>query len=240
MGSLAFNGVLALIQNLLAVIPLDGFVDPPYLDVEAEDVRAGYKLAVPTVSMGYFTLQNISLDAEVYFPFLSTDEARLDLDFCTRDKPFLLTVSGLGGGGYFGVQAGFSGIKTLELSLDFGASVALNLGVAAGAVSVVGGLYLQLANANTSTQPNFTAFVRANGELDVLGLITISACLYLGLNYANHILSGDAELDVSISIAFFSTTVPIHMHREFKGSDPTFLDTYSAGDWQAYCEAFAS
>lgn len=238
MGSLVFGGALSLIQNVLSVIPLDGFVDPPFVDVETDSVTAGYKLAIPTISMGYFTLQNISLDAEVFLPFLSNDEAHLGLDFCTRDKPFMLTVSGLGGGGYCGVTAGLSGIQTLELSLDFGASVALNLGVAAGSVSVVGGVYIQMTKGQSS--PNLTAFVRANGELDVLGLITISACLYIGLNYENPSLSGDAELDVSISIAFFSTTVPIKMHREFKGSDPIFLDTYTAADWQDYCEAFAS
>jgi hypothetical protein len=247
LGSLQFSNSLSFVQTLLDILPLDGFLDPPSIDVAPDHLTAGFSLAVPTIPMGYFTLQNVSLDAALYVPFLSEgsdDEAGLDLDFCTRDKPFMLTVSFLGGGGFFGMRTGLSGIQMVEMALDFGASAAVDLGVASGSLTVVGGVYFQLAGSGAAADLTLTAFVRSNGELDVLGLIKASINLYIGLTFqsegSTHVLAGDAELDISVSIAFFSQTVSIHVHREFKGSDPTFLDTYSAADWQEYCDAFAS
>jgi hypothetical protein len=80
----------------------------------------------------------------------------------------------------------------------------------------------------------------------VLGLITVSVELYVGLGFESdkakphggH-LYGTASLKVKIKIAFFSTSVSVSIEREFAGSDPTFIQTVSADDWAEYCGAFA-
>ena len=80
----------------------------------------------------------------------------------------------------------------------------------------------------------------------MLGLITVSVELYVGLGFESdkakphggH-LYGTASLKVKIKIAFFSTSVSVSIEREFAGSDPTFIETVSPGDWAEYCGAFA-
>ena len=56
------------------------------------------------MTAGAFSLQNISLGAGFRVPFV-VDPLELDFNFCTREQPFLLTVSLFGGGGYFLMKA---------------------------------------------------------------------------------------------------------------------------------------
>ena len=63
----------------------------------------------------------------------------------------------------------------------------------------------------------------------------------LTLGYDNGKFSGSATLLVTVSIAFFSQTVRLSVHRSFgtASSDPTFKDVVSLDQWQRYAEAFA-
>jgi hypothetical protein len=147
-----------------------------------------------------------------------------------------------GGGGFFSIDIGIAGVQMLEAALEFGASVALNLGVASGKASIMGGFYFQMAGADFA----LTGYFRAAGSLSVLGIITVSCEFYLGLTYASKGISphggtlwGQAKLTVKIEILFFSTSVSISMEREFAGSDPTFQQLVAPSDWVLYCDAFA-
>ncbi|HMJ06780.1 MAG TPA: hypothetical protein VK474_11035, partial [Chthoniobacterales bacterium] len=143
---------------------------------------------------------------------------------------------------FFAIDIGMAGVKLIEAALEFGASIALNLGVASGSATIMGGVYFQKSAAGFA----LSAYFRAAGELSVLGLITVSVEFYLSLNYASKgapahggKLWGQASLTVKIKIAFFSKSVSISIEREFAGSDPKFLDTVSPDDWTDYCGAFA-
>ena len=236
-----FEGPLSFVNEIRKYIPLDGFVDPPYLDVNASGVSAGYTLGIPTIGIGIFSLQNISLGAGFHLPFVG-GAAGLRFAFCERDHPFLLTVTLFGGGGFFAIDLDTEKVTSVEASLEFGAAIAINLGVAAGQASITGGVYYQKSGAGF----NIIAFFRAAGSLSVLGLVTVSVELYVGLGYESdkgkphggH-LYGTASLRVKIKIAFFSTSVSVSIEREFAGSDPTFLQTVSADHWAEYCGAFA-
>ena len=87
---------------------------------------------------------------------------------------------------------------------------------------------------------------RAAGSLSVLGIISVSVELYIGLSYQSDKtkphggkLYGTASVKVKIKIVFFSISVSISIEREFAGTDPTFVDMVTAGDWSEYCDAFA-
>ena len=56
-----FAGPLTFINTLKDIIPFDGFSDPPYLDVTAEGINAGFDLAIPDLAVGVFALTNIAL-----------------------------------------------------------------------------------------------------------------------------------------------------------------------------------
>lgn len=238
-----FGGVLAFVNNLLDVIPLDGFNDPPFLRLtQPPGVEVGFTQGVPTIGVGIFTLQNISFAASFYLPFLS-GAALMRFAFCERHQPFTLTVSLFGGGGFFAVEIGLDGVKKIEASLEFGASIALDLGVASGSACIMGGVYYQ------GNPGGFVVvgYFRAAGSLTVLGFITVSVELYIALGYASKgsgekyagRLWGQASVSVKVKIAFFSVSVSISIEREFAGSDPKFIETVSPTQWIEHCNAFA-
>ncbi len=244
LAGIAFKGILEFVDKIREYIPLDGFSDPPYLDLVGPPnpgVNVGFTFGIPTIGVGIMTMQNITLAAGFYLPF-GDKPMNFHFAFCERQQPFILTVSLFGGGGFFGIDIGLNGVEMIEAALEFGASATINLGVASGSATMMAGFYFQMAG----DAFELTGYFRAAGSLSVLGIITVSLEFYLGLTYANKLaaqhpgtLWGQAKLTVKIEILFFSTSVSISMEREFAGSDPTFHEMVDADQWALYCDAFA-
>jgi hypothetical protein len=244
LNDIQFLGILEFVNQLRQYLPLDGFSDPPILDIVTAPnpgLNLGYTLGIPTIGIGILTIQNISLSAGFFLPF-GDAPMNFHFAFCERQQPFILTVSLFGGGGFFSMDIGIEKVVMIEAALEFGAAAAINLGVASGKASMMAGFYFQKAGADFS----LTGYFRANGSLSVLGIVTVSLEFYLGLTYASKGISphggtlwGQAKLTVKIEILFFSTSVSISMEREFAGSDPTFRQLVAPNVWAAYCEAFA-
>jgi hypothetical protein len=246
---LEWCGVLSFIETLQELIPFDGFSDPPYVDVSTEGVTAGFDLALPSVAVGVFSLENISLGADVRVPFLG-EAVTVGFNFCTREKPFRLTVMCIGGGGFVGIRLSPKGLVLLEMSLEATACLSIDLVVASGSVSVSVGVYLRLE----SEKGSLTGYFRIRGEVDVLGLISASITLELSLTYEFDTgkLVGRASLTIEVEILFFSFSVEVSCERRLAGSngDPTFADFLGIpsdgtplvtvpAEWSDYCAAFA-
>lgn len=244
LSDMKFRGILEFVNELSSFIPLDGFNDPPSLDLVGPPnpgLNVGFSMGIPTIGLGIMTLQNISLSAGFFLPF-GNAPMNFHFAFCEKQQPFILTVSLFGGGGFFSIDIGPDKVVLIEAALEFGASVALNLGVASGQASIMAGFYFQKAGAEFS----LSGYFRAAGSLSVLGIITVSLEFYLGLTYASKgitphggTLWGQAKLTVKIEILFFSTSVSVSMEREFAGSDPNFRQLISPTVWAEYCAAFA-
>jgi hypothetical protein len=90
-----------------------------------------------------------------------------------------------------------------------------------------------------------TGFLRADGNLSVLGIITLSMEFYLGLTYEKQgnqaTAYGEASVTVSISVLFFSASVTATYQKTIAGGDPVydFAQAITKADWDVYCEAFA-
>jgi hypothetical protein len=136
---------------------------------------------------------------------------------------------------------GADGIEEIQVSLEFGAAISINLGVASGGVSIMAGIYFSLQTV-PEKQVQLTGFLRADGNLSVLGIIQISMEFYLAFTYLDPgQCYGTATISVSISVLFFSVSVSATMTKTFGGgSDPDFADAITQGDWDNYCGAFAS
>jgi hypothetical protein len=243
-GGVTFIGILEFVNELRKFIPSDGFSDPPSLELSPPPnpgVIVGFSVGLPTIGIGVMTLQNISLSASFYLPF-GPKPMNFRFAFCERQQPFTLTVMLFGGGGFFAINIGLKGVISLEAALEFGASIALNLGVASGQASIMGGFYYHMIEGGKF---ELTAYFRACGSLSVLGIITVTIEFYLGLTYASkgvvphggH-LWGQATVTVKIEILFFSISVGVTLEREFAGSDPSFRQMMAPGDWSLYCGAF--
>jgi hypothetical protein len=239
-----FVGILAFIETIKDLIPFDGFSDPPYFDVDSQGLKAGFTLALPSLSIGVFTLANMSLGADVQVPFLGKTTS-VGFNFCTRERPFTLAVVFLGGGGWFGLRIGPDKLQELELGLEAGAVLAIDLGVASGSISAMIGIYMRLEGDKGS----LTGYFRLRGEVDVLGLISAAIELYLSLTYEFDTgkMAGQATITVEVKVLVFSGSVQIHAERKFAGAngDPSFLQVMGAESgtspaWSEYCLGFAA
>jgi hypothetical protein len=86
-------------------------------------------------------------------------------------------VSCFGGGGSVEVGLGLDGFESLTLVLEFGAKIAIDLGVASGGVSVMAGVYINIEEQNNGLQKTeLTGFVNLEGNLDVLGRSPPTCC----------------------------------------------------------------
>ncbi|HEX2042778.1 MAG TPA: hypothetical protein VHF24_09085 [Acidimicrobiales bacterium] len=242
---ISFAGPLSFVEALRDLIPLDGFSDPPALDISEKGIAASYSLGLPDVAFGVFSLQNLSLGAGFNVPFL-LDPLTVRFNFCERESPFILTVAMFGGGGFFGITLDPDGIEIMEASFEFGASIAMNFGVASGGITVMGGIYFKMQG----DEVTLTGYIRMGGEVEALGLISISIELYMSLTYESSTgkCIGRATITIEIEIAFFSIPLEISVERKLAGSDgdPTFAELMGPGPdlepgedpWTEYCRAF--
>ncbi|MEU3602540.1 hypothetical protein ABZ714_28080 [Streptomyces sp. NPDC006798] len=245
-GGVGFAGDLQFLDKLREYLP-----SPPNgLRVKADTtgIEIGYGFAVPAVGAGVFLLQNLALNVGVRLPF-DGKPVRTTFGVSSRDHPFLITVSLLGGGGFLSLTVESGEVTGLEAQLQFGAAAALDLGVASGSVSISAGVYLKLDHGKSLLE----GFLRAIGALDVLGIISVSVEFYLSLravdvpkNPSNpdgpqrKDIIGSAVVTVRVRVAFFSQSVSLPMERRFGGGgDPSYADAFpTQNGWSRRCAAF--
>jgi hypothetical protein len=217
----AFQGALEFVQDLADALNFAG--SGLTVDTAGDAITATLTLAIPTIAVGVFSLQNLAFNADVAIPY-NGDPVRFDFAFCSRENPFQLTIMIFTGGGFVGLGVGADGVEMLEFSFDFGLGFDIDIGIASGQVSLTGGVYFELEKTDNGSQSiDLTAWVKASGGISALGLISISVELYLALEYQNDgqghdQLSGDAEMSISVHIIFFGFSVGFSVHEEFAGS----------------------
>jgi hypothetical protein len=167
------------------------------------------------------SLQNMSLGVKLVVPFTG-NPARVRFNFCEREQPFLLTIFAIGGGGFFAIEIGLDGVERLEAALEFGASLALDIGVASGEVHIMGGIYFEMEKVGQPEETvALTSYIRMGGSLEILGIITLSIEFYLGMTFQKppNELWGQATLTVKIEILFFSASVELSVERRLAGGE---------------------
>jgi hypothetical protein len=163
-----------------------------------------------------FALKNISLGTELNLPF-TDDPMRLRFKFCDRADPGLVSVSMFSGTFFFGLALGLDGVESFEAQIEFGGDLSIDLGVASGGVHVLAGVYYGM----DEEESELTAHIRMGGELDILGLISVSLEFYLAMSYfgaPRDELWGQATLTVEVEVAMFSESVEVTVERRLAGS----------------------
>jgi hypothetical protein len=238
-GAITFLDQLKFIQDFEQLLTTLGGSS---IDVEPSGITATFTLSIPNVGVGVFALENLSFGAEIDVPFTG-DPVAVGLHLCTRDNPFLLSIMIFTGGGWFGIRFDANGLEMVEVGLEFGASCSIDLGVASGGVSIMVGIYFQYQVTSGNSTVALTGFFKASGNLEVLGIVSISITFYLGLTYQDPPgdAYGTATVTVTVSVLCFSQSVSMTVTKQISTSDPTisFSDAISATDWQQYCATFA-
>ncbi len=243
---IVFGGDLKFVEELRNAIPPGLFGTGPFLELlnNPPGIRAGFSFALPPITVGVFALKDVSLGAALTLPFL-TGKPVFDFNVSERAHPFLLSVAIFGGGGFFHLQLDTAGVKMLEASFEFGATAALDIGVASGEVHIMAGIYfaMQRKDPGNVLVATLTGYLRLGGSMSVLGIVKISVEFVLSFTYdgARDKAYGRATLTVQVEILFFSMAVELTVERAFGGSgDPKFnqlMDTPEA--WSEYALAFA-
>jgi hypothetical protein len=182
--------------------------------VAPQQVSAGYTLTIPDAPFGVITIKNIGFTAGVTIPFTG-QAVTARFAFSEKEKPFLVSYTIFGGGGYFEINIGAHGIESFAAALEFGASAEIDLGPASGGVEIMAGVYLAIAEDDAE----LTGYVRLHGELDVLGLISVSLSFYLGMTYdfGADELWGQCTLTVEVEVLVFSGSVEVTAEKRFAG-----------------------
>ena len=222
-GEVRFVGPLSFVEELKQLIPLDGFSDPPALEVTPEGIESSFSLAIPDVAVGVFSLENLALGAGFSIPFVG-GALTVSFNFCTREEPFLLTVSLFGGGGFFGLSIDPHG----RADARGGARVRRQLRDQPrrrpGRRARDGRDLLQDRERQGRARSPATSASAATCR--VLGLISASIELNLSFTYeeATGKAVGRATLTVEIDIFMFSISVEVSCERKFAGkaNDPDF------------------
>jgi|GEM_PF-6087477 len=215
-------------------------------DVDTTGVTAGFGLALPNVAAGVVQFSNLTIDAWLRLPF-DGGPLCFSLQIASRERPFLATVSMFGGGGWLALGVTPQGIVSLELGIEFGGSMSLDIVVASGGVAVMAGFYLGVGVDEAPLK--MEAYLRASGFVSVLGVVTVFVEFVLKLTYTRLLVNGvwhgaligAASVTVGVEVLFFSKSVTLPFSRTFVGApaDPSFLDCIDEHDWDVYCDAYA-
>jgi hypothetical protein len=229
---------------LRGLIPFNGFSDPPDVQVSPQGITAGFSAGLPNIAFGVFSLENLSLAAGFAVPFVGPPLSTW-FRFCERENPSRLTVSMFGGGFFFGLTAQGDRLAILEGAIEFGAAISVDFGVASGGVSVMAGLYFKIEGDDYK----LAGYFRMRGEVEALGLVSVSIELYLDMSYEDGSgkCTGSATISLEIEVAMFSKTISISCTKKFAGAkgDPTLAELLdvapdaTSADWNAYCNGFA-
>ena len=244
---IVFGNDLEFVEDLRKAIPPDLFGKGPFIELldNPPGVRAGFALALPPISVGVFALKDVSLGAALTLPFLDGKPV-FDFNVSERAHPFLLAVAFFGGGGFFHLQLDTAGIKQLEAAFEFGATAALDIGVASGEVHIMAGIYfaMQRKDPDNKLVAKLSGYLRLGGSLSVLGLVRISVEFCLSFTYDSDRgkAYGRATLTVQVEVLLFSTSVELTVERAFGGEngDPSFGELMNTQEaWEEYALAFA-
>lgn len=266
-GNIEFEGALSFLNALEQFVEDlggDGFS----ISVTPSGITASFSISLPSIGVGVVNLQGLGMTAGVAIPFLG-GAMLANFGFASQENPFTVTVMCFGGGGYFLAGFGLYGMESLTVSIQFEGQLALDLGVASGGVTLAAGFTFSFSDTTPPGDTMLTAFVQLDGDVEVLGIITISLELDITLTYANEggtsYLTGTATMKASVSIGPFGITVPITVQKQFAGGSgggaaadraapalephapppttpspsPAFGDVFSDATWSSYCSSFA-
>jgi hypothetical protein len=263
--AVAFAGALEFLNELEELISLTGDGGGLSISVDSSGVHADLSVSIPPIELGFITLSGIEFGAGVDIPLDGTSMAVFSFNFATAADPFTVAGGIFGGGGYFMLQIGTKHLREIQVSIDFGAMMALDIVVASGAISLTASITYTLTEDDAGNQTTvLVALVDLSGHLSILGIITLSITFDLKLVFQSpNQVTGSATLTISISIAFFSIPVSMTVSKTFSGggssggarahlahtagragalADPTpswtAAQQMTQSDWTAYCAAF--
>jgi hypothetical protein len=216
-GQITFEGALNFVNALeqfLEDLGGSGFK----VDVSPTGITAGFSISLPDISLGMVDLSGLGMSAAVDVPFTGAP-ATATFSFASQQNPFTVTVSMFGGSGYITLVLGMNSVQQVTASIEFEGNFELNIYIASGGISLAAGIYY---NYGATTGLQLTGFVKLQGSIECLGIISVSCELDLSLTYQEQgtqsWVSGTASFTCSIHVLFFTIPISFTVHKQFSGS----------------------
>lgn len=239
--SVQFGGALEFVADLAHSLSELGTGSGVQIVPTTSDVTVRLAVTLADIEVAVLRFTDLRVSAAICIPFLG-GPVSFRFEVASRKRPFLVTVSMFGGGGWFALEVDPQGIELLELGIEFGGSLAVNVFVARGSVTAMGGIHMSAVRDGPLA---FEVYFRVSGYLSVLGIVTVYAEFVLALGYRKEggktSFSGRAMVTLGIEVLFFSQSVSFEFSHEIFGSaaDPGFAECFEIDDWREYLAAFA-
>ena len=240
-GEIVFGDALAFLEKMARFLAF-GSGNGPILNIDARSITTGFSLEVPSIGLGAMTLSGLATRVAINLPF-GEDPVRFELGFSTPDDPFAVTVMGIGGGGWFGLDIGLDGVEYMNIGVAIKAALEIDLGVASGGVSCTVGLQYEISGRGSTTEMALTAFVCIKGRVEVLGIVTLAIELCLGMTLQIPSSPGDpvklvgqATCTVKVKVCGIKKSVSITMRRTITGSPKPAVPSARRGQARAAAE----
>ncbi len=222
------------------------------IDISPARVRISQTLRFPPkegdpLFIGPARITNLSLGWGVMIPLMGRDVLTASFAVSSREKPLTIFVPPwYGGKAHILVETTTRGIRLLEISMEYGALIPVDWGIATGEGSLMAGIFYMveetvLPNKTKSGKVLFKAFVKAEVNLSVAGIIHFCGLVYIGLAFTEdgtgRYVVGEATVSVSIKIGFvrfWSSFTATHVEKSGgQNNAQGLLASLSVGSLQA-------
>ena len=237
-GEVGFTGALSFINNLKNIFK--GLEDRfgLVLSVTPQQVAVSQKIMIPptdgaqpagTLQVGPATICNLNFNWGVRIPLINRGAMSVAFGLATREDPLTIFVPPwYGGKAHALMEVTTRGVRLFEVSMEYGALVLVKYSIAQGEVSVMGGIFFQVAKDADIDTFMMSAYVKIAGQLDVARIIRFSGLIFVAMTYEKGSvegakISGQSTVTVSMKFGFvrisYSFTARHEEHRS-DGSHP--------------------
>ena len=211
-----FGGCLSFVDAIQEY--LNGISENLIFEVSSKGAMVNYILPPFTIEAPPFKFFNISFSALLLLPFDPEKSLQLKFGLGSELNKFGLIYLAFGGQGYFNIIVEpKQGVVGLEVVLEFGAIYHADIGgVAKGVAYLVGGIYIKRYYGNYQIK----AFILCVGRFSILGIFSVSASFYLGLEGNGNQLDGVCVITFTKRFSrFFKIKVKVSMKKTIYGTN---------------------
>jgi len=202
-----------------------GFV-PELIEVDGQPigVRTTLELDPGPLNVGAFAMDGLALNLS--FELVAKPEFKIGtrLGLASRDKPFVISVGLLGGGGWLTVAVSYAPAKGLlesevDIAIAAGRVFSVAFGPIRGMAKVVFGVNARFVSRGSHSRFNLIVFFLFTGDFRLWGIVTVGVYLRLEIEYqSSGSLVGRGVVHVTVKIGrFFKRTVRQRVTYQFAG-----------------------
>lgn len=186
------------------------------VNLQPTSINIGYTLPIPSIKTPSFSFFNLTLNVDFWLHF-NNQPMELGFSLGRKDNKFGITAGVYAGFGFFSIKAEpKTGLKEIEVGLEFGGFYGLSLGPIRGEVKLVVGLYYRKALSIVIIEGYFLCEGRVK-----LWWVTISARFYMGIKSQGGYVEGRCTVTYEVRLSrFYKRSFRATYYKKLAGAGP--------------------